>query len=110
MAQYVKCLSSIIGYFGFRFTATDFQNLDFKIFGNFFKFTLGLQQWSYLGIYGAAVVPDSGVGNTWQHLTLVLHEFLSNGVMVMGGRIMVMGGYQIYVCMSVWDTDTTEWI
>jgi len=30
------------------------------------------------GIYGAAVVPDSGVGNTWQRLTLVLHEFLSN--------------------------------
>jgi len=28
-------------------------------------------------IYGAAVVPDSGVGNTWQRLTLVLHEFLS---------------------------------
>ena len=65
---------------------------------------------SGFGIYGAAVVPDSGVGNTWQHLTLVLHGFLSNGVMVMGGRIMVMGGYQIYVCMSVWDTDTTEWI
>ena len=58
---------------------------------------------SGFGIYGAAVVPDSGVGNTWQHLTLVLHEFLSNGVMV-------MGGYQICVCMSVWDTDTTEWI
>ena len=32
------------------------------------------------GIYGAAVVPDSGVGNTWQCLTLVLHEFLSNGL------------------------------
>ena len=31
-------------------------------------------------IYGAAVVPDSGVGNTWQRLTLVLHEFLSNGL------------------------------
>ena len=35
---------------------------------------------SGFGIYGAAVVPDSGVGNTWQHLTLVLHEFLSNGL------------------------------
>ena len=34
---------------------------------------------SGFGIYGAAVVPDSGVGNTWQRLTLVLHEFLSNG-------------------------------
>ena len=33
---------------------------------------------SGFGIYGAAVVPDSGVGNTWQRLTLVLHEFLSN--------------------------------
>ena len=33
---------------------------------------------SGFGIYGAAVVPDSGVGNTWQCLTLVLHEFLSN--------------------------------
>jgi len=31
-------------------------------------------------IYGAAVVPDSGVGNTWQRLTLALHEFLSNGL------------------------------
>ena len=31
-------------------------------------------------IYGAAVVPDSGIGNTWQRLTLVLHEFLSNGL------------------------------
>jgi len=31
---------------------------------------------SGFGIYGAAVVPDSGVGNTWQRLTLVLHEFL----------------------------------
>jgi len=35
---------------------------------------------SGFGIYGAAVVPDSGVGNTWQRLTLVLHEFLSQGV------------------------------
>ena len=35
---------------------------------------------SGFGIYGAAVVPDSGVGNTWQRLTLVLHEFLSNGL------------------------------
>ena len=35
---------------------------------------------SDFGIYGAAVVPDSGVGNTWQRLTLVLHEFLSNGL------------------------------
>ena len=35
---------------------------------------------SGFGIYGAAVVPDSGVGNTWQCLTLVLHEFLSNGL------------------------------
>ena len=35
---------------------------------------------SGFGIYGAAVVPDSGVGNTWQHLTFVLHEFLSNGL------------------------------
>jgi len=34
---------------------------------------------SGFGIYGAAVVPDSGLGNTWQRLTLVLHEFLSNG-------------------------------
>ena len=34
---------------------------------------------SGFGIYGAAVVPDSGVGNTWQRLTL-LHEFLSNGL------------------------------
>ena len=33
---------------------------------------------SGFGIYGAAVVPDSGVGNTWQRLTLVLYEFLSN--------------------------------
>jgi len=33
---------------------------------------------SGFGSYGAAVVPDSGVGNTWQRLTLVLHEFLSN--------------------------------
>jgi len=33
---------------------------------------------SGFGIYGAAVVSDSGVGNTWQRLTLVLHEFLSN--------------------------------
>ena len=33
---------------------------------------------SGFGIYGAAVVPDSGIGNTWQRLTLVLHEFLSN--------------------------------
>ena len=32
---------------------------------------------SGFGIYGAAVVPDSGVGNTWQRLTLILHEFLS---------------------------------
>jgi len=35
---------------------------------------------SGFGIYGAAVVPDSGVGNTWQRLTLILHEFLSNGL------------------------------
>ena len=35
---------------------------------------------SGFGIYGAAVVPDSGVGNTWLRLTLVLHEFLSNGL------------------------------
>jgi len=35
---------------------------------------------SGFGIYGAAVVQDSGVGNTWQRLTLVLHEFLSNGL------------------------------
>ena len=35
---------------------------------------------SGFGIYGAAVFPDSGVGNTWQRLTLVLHEFLSNGL------------------------------
>ena len=35
---------------------------------------------SGFGIYGAAVVPDSGVGNTRQHLTLVLHEFPSNGL------------------------------
>jgi len=35
---------------------------------------------SGFGIYGAAVVPDSGVGNTWQRLTLVLHEFLFNGL------------------------------
>ena len=34
------------------------------------------------GIYGAAVLPDSGVGNTWQRLTLVLHEFLSNGLVI----------------------------
>ena len=34
---------------------------------------------SGFGIYGAAVVPDSGVGNTWQRLTLIRHEFLSNG-------------------------------
>ena len=27
---------------------------------------------SGFGIYSAAVVPDSGVGNTWQRLTLVL--------------------------------------
>ena len=33
---------------------------------------------SGFGIYGAAVVPDSGVGNIWQRLTLVLHEFLLN--------------------------------
>jgi len=30
--------------------------------------------------FGVAVVPDSWVGNTWQRLTLVLHEFLSNGL------------------------------
>jgi len=35
---------------------------------------------SGFGIYGAAVVPDTGVGNTWHLLTLVLHEFLSNGL------------------------------
>ena len=35
---------------------------------------------SGFGIYAAAVVPDSGVGNTWQRLKLVLHEFLSNGL------------------------------
>ena len=35
---------------------------------------------SGFGIYGAAVIPDSGVGNTWRRLTLVLHEFLSNGL------------------------------
>ena len=35
---------------------------------------------SGFGIYGAAVVPDSGVGNTWQCLALVLHEFLSTGL------------------------------
>ena len=35
---------------------------------------------SGFGIYSAAVVPDSGVGNTWQRLTLVLHEFLFNGL------------------------------
>jgi len=35
---------------------------------------------SGFGIYGAAVVPDSGVGNTWQRLTLVLHGFLSDGL------------------------------
>jgi len=35
---------------------------------------------SGFGIYGAAVVPDSGVGNTWQRLTLILHEFLSTGM------------------------------
>ena len=35
---------------------------------------------SGFGIEGAAVVRDSGVGNTWQRLTLVLHEFLSNGL------------------------------
>ena len=35
---------------------------------------------SGFSIYGAEVVPDSGVGNTWQCLTLVLHEFLSNGL------------------------------
>jgi len=35
---------------------------------------------SSFGIYGAAVVPDSGVGNTWQRRTLVLHEFLSNAL------------------------------
>ena len=35
---------------------------------------------SSFGIYGAAVVPDSRVGNTRQRLTLVLHEFLSNGL------------------------------
>jgi len=35
---------------------------------------------SGFGIYGAAVVLDSGVGNTCQRLTLVLHEFLSNGL------------------------------
>jgi len=35
---------------------------------------------SGFGIYSAAVVLDSGVGNTWQRLTLVLHEFLSDGL------------------------------
>ena len=35
---------------------------------------------SGFGIYGAAVVPDSELGNNWQRLTLVLHEFLSNGL------------------------------
>jgi len=34
---------------------------------------------SGFGIYGAAVVPYSGACNTWQRLTLVLHEFLSIG-------------------------------
>ena len=35
---------------------------------------------SGFGTYSAAVVLDSGVGNTWQRLTLILHEFLSNGL------------------------------
>jgi len=29
---------------------------------------------SGFGIYGAAVVPDPGVGNTWQRITLAPHE------------------------------------
>ena len=33
---------------------------------------------SGFGIYCAAVVRDSGVGNTWQRLTHVLHEFLDD--------------------------------
>jgi len=42
------------------------------------KFCIEVIIISGFGIYGAAVVPDSGVGNTWQRLTVVLHEFLSN--------------------------------
>ena len=44
---------------------------------------------SGFGIYGAAVVPDSRVGNTWQRLTLVLHEFLSNGLTPSGLHIVI---------------------
>ena len=44
---------------------------------------------SGFGICGAAVVPDSGVGNTWQRLTLVLHEFLSNGLTPSGLHIVI---------------------
>jgi len=44
---------------------------------------------SGVGIYGAAVVPDSGVGNTWQRVTLVLHKFLSNGLTPSRLRIVI---------------------
>ena len=44
------------------------------------RFTIIIIIISGFGIYGAVVVPDSGVGNTWQRLTLVLHEFLSDGL------------------------------
>jgi len=54
----------------------DFGGPKNQTFGNIIIFIII----SGFGIYGAAVVPDSRVGNTWQRLTLVLHEFLSNGL------------------------------
>jgi len=43
----------------------------FKRFFNSFQMDIIIIIISGFGIYGAAVVPDSGVGNTWQRLTLV---------------------------------------
>jgi len=92
-------------------------NFALKIFGRFFKFRIGEPKLinrmtcqtfrskttaaiiiiiiSGFGIYGAAVVPDSGVGNTWQRLTLVLHEFLSNGLTP--SRLHIVHQFTIYV-------------
>jgi len=54
-----------------------FSTLIFHYFSIIKKYAIIIIIISGFGIYGAAVVPDSGVGNTWQRLTLVLHEFLS---------------------------------
>jgi len=76
-------------------SASDFNNRIFCINSLVSKIDTQREKWEILpevtifiiiiiisgfGIYGAAVVPDSAVGNTWQRLTLVLHEFLSNGL------------------------------